>query len=115
MGDVSNQDHGARGAAAESRDCPRCGLLSPASASRCDCGYDFATARQEKSYLTDAGASSNELSGGEIALAVILPLAGVIVGMVGYARGTPNARRMLSTSAASLLFWTLTRLVLAIL
>ena len=34
-------------------ECPRCALLNPESAQRCDCGYDFVTRRLESSYLTD--------------------------------------------------------------
>ena len=32
-------------------ECPKCGLLSPDSALRCDCGYDFHTKKLEESYL----------------------------------------------------------------
>jgi hypothetical protein len=32
-------------------DCPRCGLLSPDGAQRCDCGYDFAERVVKESYL----------------------------------------------------------------
>lgn len=31
-------------------DCPRCGLINPDSAQRCDCGYDFITKKVEKPY-----------------------------------------------------------------
>ena len=31
--------------------CPRCGLFSPDKASRCDCGYDFATKTTQSSYV----------------------------------------------------------------
>jgi hypothetical protein len=31
--------------------CPKCKLGSPDEASRCDCGYDFTTARMASSYL----------------------------------------------------------------
>src|SRR5262245_31035350 len=34
--------------------CPRCGLINPDRALRCDCGYDFATGRLESSHLTTA-------------------------------------------------------------
>ena len=31
-------------------DCPRCGLINPNTALRCDCGYDFDSKTVEKSY-----------------------------------------------------------------
>src|SRR5262245_38201197 len=34
-----------------SQECPRCRLLSPDSAARCDCGYDFTTKTIQSSYL----------------------------------------------------------------
>lgn len=33
-------------------DCPRCKLINPESAQRCDCGYDFKTGKVEKSYYS---------------------------------------------------------------
>ncbi len=33
-------------------DCPKCGLINPESAQRCDCGYDFGTGEIKQSYLT---------------------------------------------------------------
>jgi hypothetical protein len=38
-------------------ECPGCGLLSPESAERCDCGYSFATQRQERAGASDAAES----------------------------------------------------------
>ena len=32
-------------------DCPRCGLINPDIAERCDCGYDFATNTVERAYF----------------------------------------------------------------
>ena len=32
--------------------CPKCGLLNPWTAQRCDCGWDFVARRQPQSYLT---------------------------------------------------------------
>ncbi len=34
------------------KDCPKCGLVNPPGAQRCDCGYDFVTRQVERSYLT---------------------------------------------------------------
>ena len=33
------------------RRCPRCRLYNPPEALRCDCGYDFATATVQESYV----------------------------------------------------------------
>ena len=49
-----------------SQDCPRCHLLSPDEARRCDCGYDFTTRSVESSYLaagTVKGQTHHRLSG----------------------------------------------------
>ena len=32
-------------------DCPRCGLVNPGIAERCDCGYDFKSKKVEKAYF----------------------------------------------------------------
>lgn len=48
------------------RDCPLCGLVNTDSALRCDCGYDFPTARLEPSYL----ASRRAVVAGGIGLGV---------------------------------------------
>ena len=32
-------------------DCPKCGLVNPETALRCDCGYDFATQSVKASYI----------------------------------------------------------------
>jgi hypothetical protein len=36
---------------AEPKDCPKCGLVNPPTAQRCDCGWDFVSRQQEQSYL----------------------------------------------------------------
>ena len=33
-------------------ECPNCGLLNPARAERCDCGYDFASRSMKESLLS---------------------------------------------------------------
>jgi hypothetical protein len=35
------------------KDCPKCKLVNPDTAERCDCGYDFASGTMQNSYLTD--------------------------------------------------------------
>ena len=37
------------------RKCPKCKLLNPEGALRCDCGLDFETGAIKKSYLSEGG------------------------------------------------------------
>lgn len=34
------------------KDCPKCNLVNPDTAERCDCGYDFPTGTLQASYTT---------------------------------------------------------------
>jgi hypothetical protein len=34
------------------KDCPKCKLVNPDTAERCDCGYDFPSGTMQSSYLT---------------------------------------------------------------
>lgn len=65
--------------------CPKCGLLSPSSAQRCDCGFDFVAKTIEANVVADDIARLNESSqsiidvlvkvAGRAALAVLITLA----------------------------------------
>jgi len=68
--------------------CPKCGLINPDSALRCDCGFDFATGRVKQSYLSQsqpsqppegAGQSTNRSS---ISILVVILSAGTAVGLL---------------------------------
>ena len=63
--------------------CPKCGLVNPPSAQRCDCGYDFIAKRVKESYLARSAAEQpqTERSGRGLHLSprVLIRLAGVIV------------------------------------
>jgi hypothetical protein len=40
-------------------ECPKCGLINPDEAERCDCGFDFVTQTLERSYLENAQAAGD--------------------------------------------------------
>ena len=66
-------------------ECPRCGLVNPTETSRCDCGYDFVTARLDQSRLggtpedthgeLNGRASATEKTGGQSASSKGYPIA----------------------------------------
>jgi hypothetical protein len=66
------------------RDCPKCGLINPPSAQRCDCGYDFAAKRVLSTYLSEKdlkrGQEEGEEKGVGIALRIMLRLAKLLGG-----------------------------------
>jgi len=76
--------------------CPHCGLINPAIAERCDCGFDFPTKTLKKPYHNLGQASSYTLSrGGHMSLAdqvrakrrraaKIGLLAGILIPLVGF-------------------------------
>lgn len=46
-----------------SKKCPHCGLYSPDTALRCDCGYDFASQQLKASYLQATKPHSTSAAG----------------------------------------------------
>ncbi len=73
------------------RDCPKCGLINPETAQRCDCGYDFVSRTMKESYLgpKDQRALST-LTSGDIAICVFLPVVGIIMGIIRLPRSPPR-------------------------
>jgi hypothetical protein len=67
---------------AEAKDCPRCRLVNPPSAQRCDCGYDFVSRTQERSFMSSGSGrpdgGSRVLGYGCLLLAPLFLLAGIM-------------------------------------
>jgi hypothetical protein len=64
---------------AEAKDCPRCGLVNPPEARRCDCGYDFV----ERRFLGSLSRSPRRVRpdiGSSLLLGFVLIPAGAVVG-----------------------------------
>jgi len=61
--------------------CPRCGLINPGTAERCDCGYDFISKSVQESYLTSTPSTSpSKIAIGAQVVAVVLAGGAVIWG-----------------------------------
>jgi hypothetical protein len=96
------------------QDCPNCGLINPQDAQRCDCGYDFASRSMRESYLKPQElAAIHSPTAVEIAVCVLLPVIGIILGLRARSRGRrPAGRMMLLISGAMLVVGLAVRLVL---
>jgi hypothetical protein len=53
------------------KDCPKCELVNPDAALRCDCGYDFPTGDMKPSYLT---VKNKKIAGGAIVALFAVPI-----------------------------------------
>jgi hypothetical protein len=66
--------------------CPKCNLVNPPYAQRCDCGWDFVSRRQERSYLGSKPKTTPALlSLGAIVL--ILLVLRFLLGFLGFLGG----------------------------
>ena len=107
------------------KNCPKCDLINPDPAQRCDCGWDFNTQTVQESFITP---SSPEETGyeilpngkkrylkatvGDIVFCIILPFWGLLIGGIALARG--EAKRgltMMPLGAALLMVIVLVRLL----
>jgi hypothetical protein len=63
--------------------CPTCKLINPPEAERCDCGWDFKTARQARSYLpANALPLALGVGAGTTALIILVKLVIVVLHMI---------------------------------
>lgn len=81
---------------AEAKDCPKCGLVNPPSAQRCDCGYDFVMRTTEQSSLSPGGSGrpsggSRVMGYGCLALVPLLLLNGLVTAVQAGAAGGGDA------------------------
>ena len=87
-----------------SLECPRCGLFSPDTAQRCDCGYDFETLTVEKVYFTQ------ELPRQVRGFVVLLITLNVLVGLADLAAAQPG-RIVVVVAWSGLVWWLYSQLV----
>jgi hypothetical protein len=85
-------------------DCPRCGLINPTTAQRCDCGYDFEKGRVEKSHL------KQELPKDIRIYLIVIVVLNVLIALGALAAGDPL--RIIGVLIwSALIYWLYTRLV----
>jgi hypothetical protein len=98
------------------KDCPKCGLVNPPEALRCDCGYDFATRQMQGSYLDSKSRSSADSPTTiEILVCIFLPFFGLIFGLVARSQGRRGAgNKMLLLSVAFFVMWTGVRVLVGL-
>lgn len=72
------------------KDCPKCRLVNPPHAQRCDCGYDFVSRTVQASYL-EAGRGPQPDAGGRVVGYGCLALAPLLLagGVLGSLRPAP--------------------------
>jgi hypothetical protein len=90
--------------------CPKCGLLNHKTASRCDCGYDFATKKVKETYLpVQAINKAKQQRQGRILFysTLFLVLGGLLCIGIGQGSGLPG---LVTLGWVSLLAGTLARL-----
>ena len=85
------------------KDCPKCRLVNPPDAQRCDCGYDFVSQTVKESYLGGADRSARtDLTTVEILFCVFLPVIGIALGLMAHRQRPEAGKKMLLISGVML-------------
>jgi len=85
--------------------CPRCGLISPEFAQRCDCGYDFTAKTIEKAYFTQTLPKDIKI------FLIITVAANFVVGFLVLMQGDPG-RIAVAVLWSVAVYWLYSRLVM---
>jgi len=85
------------------RDCPKCRLVNPPTAQRCDCGYDFVSRQMEASYLGKQD-TNDEITHLETFLCFFLPLFGFCFGLMARQAGRRKAGNKMMIASALVMF-----------
>jgi len=86
------------------KNCPKCQRLSPSGVPHCDCGFDFATHSAKASYLpprlrpTATEQVAGSLTYLELIVCILLPVAGIVIGLLRTFRRKSGATTMLTLS-----------------
>lgn len=80
--------------------CPKCGLINPDSALRCDCGWDFQAQNMQEACLSPPLIEQQgyeilpngkkrylRATGGDVFFCVLLPFWGLVIGGIAFVRG----------------------------
>ena len=96
--------------------CPMCGEMILASAAKCQfCNEVFDPAPKKaksKKKSKKYGPGDKDLSGGDIAVALLCSGIGCIAGLVWMVQGKPKGLKMFGLSLAMNIFWGVVRLVI---
>jgi hypothetical protein len=96
------------------KDCPKCGLVNPPDAQRCDCGYDFISRTVKESYLVEKDhQAQTDLTTGEVLVCVLLPIIGIVLGLMAVRRRPGAGTKMLLISGIMMAVGIVARVLIA--